>query len=142
MGCTAYNRVKSKGFIFCKGLGRNAGACKFGFTSLCQRKGAAYWGPMYEQSDRLVHSLNIPQITVSFRKTQNPELKQITKSFIDGMNAYAKANPEVIDKDKLPILPVTPDDVNLQSLYVFVMEFTGGNELNKVPEWWDMGSID
>ena len=103
-------------------------------------KAAAYWGPTYEQSDKLVHSLNIPQIAVSFRKTQNPELKQIIKSFTDGMNAYAKAHPEVIDKDKLPILPVTPDDVNLQSLYVFVMEFTGGNELNKVPEWSDMGS--
>src|SRR4051812_15211652 len=54
-------------------------------------KAAAYWGPMYEQSDKLVHSLNIPQIAVSFRKTQSPELKQIIKSFTDGMNAYAKA---------------------------------------------------
>lgn len=103
-------------------------------------KAATYWGPIYEQSDMLVHNLNIPQIAISFRKSQNSEMKQIISSFTDGMNAYTKAHPEVIDKDKLALLPVTPDDVNLESLYVFVLEFTGGNEFGKISEWSDMGS--
>ncbi|MEO6979656.1 MAG: penicillin acylase family protein, partial [Mucilaginibacter sp.] len=103
-------------------------------------KAATYWGTAYEQSDMLVHNLNIPQTAISFRKSQSAQVKQIIGSFTNGMNAYAKAHPEVIDKDKLAILPVTPDDVNLESLYLFVLEFTGGSEFNHVQQWSEMGS--
>jgi len=103
-------------------------------------KGAAYWGARYENSDMLVHSLNFPAIAVSFRKTQGPQLKDIIKAFTSGMNAYAKAHPDAIDKENVQVLPVTPDDVNLQSLFLFVTRFVGGTEFNRVPEWQEMGS--
>ncbi|WP_299291174.1 acylase [uncultured Mucilaginibacter sp.] len=103
-------------------------------------KAAFYWGSQFESSDILIHNLNFPHIALSYRKIQNPELKQIIQSFINGMNAYAKAHPEAIEKDKQIVLPITPDDVNLQSLFVFVTRFTGGKELNQVAGWQDIGS--
>ena len=103
-------------------------------------KAAAYWGPQFETSDLLIHNLNFLQITLSFQKSQDPELKQIIRSFTDGMNAYAKAHPETIDKNNAVVLPVTPDDVNLQSLFIFVTRFIGGSEFTHVPNWEDMGS--
>jgi acyl-homoserine-lactone acylase len=103
-------------------------------------KAASYWGPQYESSDLLIHTLDFPNIALSYRKMQSPQLKQIIRSFTDGMNAYAKAHPEAIEKDRRMVLPVTPDDVNLQSLFVFVTRFTGGKELNQVAGWQDIGS--
>ena len=103
-------------------------------------KAASYWGPQFESSDMLIHNLDFPHIALSYRKTQNPELKQIIRSFTDGMNAYAKAHPDAIEKDKRVVLPITPDDVNLQSLFVFVTRFTSGKELNQVAGWQDVGS--
>lgn len=103
-------------------------------------KAAAYWGSRFEHLDELIHNLNFPQIALSYRKSQLPELKQIIRSFTDGMNAYAKAHPEVIDKENQQVLPITPDDVNLQSLFVFVLRFTSGSEFNRIPGWQDRGS--
>ncbi|WP_158991010.1 acylase [Mucilaginibacter sp. L196] len=103
-------------------------------------KAAAYWGDKYEQSDMLVHSMNFSHIAHLQSKTQNQELRQIISSFIAGMNAYAKAHPEAIDSDKKIVLPITPNDVNLQCLFVFVLRFTGGKEFGIIPDWQDMGS--
>lgn len=103
-------------------------------------KAAAYWGARYENSDMLVHSLNFPAIVASFHKSQSPQLKQIISSFTSGINAYAKAHPEAIDKGNVQVLPVTPDDINLQSLFLFVTRFIGGTEFNRVANWQEMGS--
>jgi len=99
-------------------------------------KGSAYWGQKFESSDMLIHNLNLPNIASSFTKTQNPQLKRIIRSFTDGMNAYAKAHPDVIEKDNKQVLPITPDDVNLQYLYFFVT----GAELKTAASWQDIGS--
>src|ERR1700744_1062508 len=50
-------------------------------------RAAAYWGQKFESSDMLIHNLNLPNIASSFTKTQNQQLKQIIRSFTDGMNA-------------------------------------------------------
>ena len=99
-------------------------------------KAAEYWGSQYESSDELIHNLGLRQLVVSYRETQAPELKQIMRYFTEGMNAYAKANPEAIAADKRVVLPITPDDVNLQYLYFFVT----GKSLNKAAGWQEVGS--
>jgi len=103
-------------------------------------KAAAYWGAKFIQSDKLIHQLNFPAIAVTYRKIQNPELKQIIRSFTNGMNAYVKVHPESVDAENKAVLPVTPDDVNLQGLFVFVTRFTAGMDLGLVANWKEAGS--
>jgi acyl-homoserine-lactone acylase len=99
-------------------------------------KAAEYWGPQFENSDRVIHNLGLQQLVLSYRQTQAPQLKQIMLYFTDGMNAYANAHPEVIELDKRAVLPVMPDDVNLQYLYFFVT----GKSLNRAAGWQEVGS--
>ncbi|TSJ43859.1 acylase [Mucilaginibacter corticis] len=103
-------------------------------------KAAAYWGPQYEQSDRLIHNLDFPHIASSFNQSQKPEVKLMMNAFAEGMNAYAKAHPEAIDKDKQMVLPVSAYDINMHSLFIFVTRFTGGGELDQIANWQDVGS--
>ncbi|MDB5156468.1 MAG: acylase [Mucilaginibacter sp.] len=103
-------------------------------------KAAAYWGPQYEESDKLIHNLNFPHIASAFNQTQKPEVKLMMSAFAAGLNAYAKAHPEAIDKDKQVVLPVSANDINMHSLFIFVTRFTGGGELGQVANWQDVGS--
>lgn len=99
-------------------------------------KAAAYWGAQFETSDKFIHDLDFQHAVLDYRKTQAPKLKQIIRYYTDGMNAYAKAHPEKINPDKRAVLPVMPDDVNLQYLYFFVV----GRTLNKASGWQEVGS--
>ncbi|MXV50768.1 acylase [Pedobacter sp. HMF7647] len=103
-------------------------------------KAAEYWGPEYEESDMLVHTLNFPNIAASFRKTQDSRLQRIITSFTGGMNAWAKAHPNGIEHDKRVVLPLVPDDVNLQMLHLFILQFVGGTEFNRASNWQERGS--
>ena len=56
------------------------------------------------------------------------------------MNAYAEAHPEAIDPENRAVLPITPKDVNMHSMYVVFTRFIGGSDLGRVQRWPDMGS--
>jgi acyl-homoserine-lactone acylase len=99
-------------------------------------KAAEYWGAEYESSDVFIHNLCLYQDVLSYRKRQDPHLRQIIRWFTDGLNAYAKAHPTAINADRKVVLPITPDDVNLQYLYFFAV----GGRLNQVAGWQEMGS--
>jgi acyl-homoserine-lactone acylase len=103
-------------------------------------KAAAYWGGRYEQSDRMVHTLDFPHRAVINGKLQTPEVKLMLGSFAAGMNAYAKAHPEAIDEDLKTVLPLSAYDINMHSLFIFVTRFTGGGELDQVANWQEVGS--
>ena len=61
-------------------------------------------------------------------------------SFVDGMNAYATANPDNIADDKKVVLPVTVDDIQLHSMFVILTRFVAGGELGQVQNWRELGS--
>ncbi|AXT50582.1 acylase [Aquimarina sp. BL5] len=103
-------------------------------------KGAEYWGQEQFGNDRLVHTLGFDQLADDWEKNQDPELKIIYTSFINGMNAYATLHPEAIDEKNKVVLPLTTKDVNMHSMYVIFTRFIAGNDLGHIQQWPDMGS--
>ncbi|NHF61229.1 acylase [Flavobacteriaceae bacterium TP-CH-4] len=103
-------------------------------------KGAEYWGGKKLENDMLIHTLGLPELAEEWESKQDPEIKTIYASFVEGMNAYAKAHPESIDEDNRVVLPLTTKDMNMHSMYVIFTRFIGGNDLGRVQEWPDMGS--
>jgi len=103
-------------------------------------KGAEYWGKSKLQNDILIHTLGFGELTDEWESKQDPETKIIFKSFVEGLNAYASAHPEAIDKKNKVVLPLTTKDVNMHSMYVVFTRFIGGNDLGRVQQWPDMGS--
>jgi len=103
-------------------------------------KGAEYWGQTKLQNDILIHTLGFDELADEWETKQDPEIKIIYNSFINGMNAYAIAHPEAIDEKNKVVMPLTTKDMNMHSMYVIFTRFIGGNDLGRVQEWPDMGS--
>ena len=103
-------------------------------------KGAEYWGASRLQNDVLIHTLEFGALAEEWETRQDPELKLIYNYFVDGLNGYAAAHPEVIDEKNKVVLPLTTKDVNMHSMYVIFSRFIAGNELGRIQQWPDMGS--
>jgi acyl-homoserine-lactone acylase len=103
-------------------------------------KAAEYWGQEKLQNDMLVHTLGFSELADEWQTQQDPELKTIYQSFVNGMNAYVKAHPESIEEKNKVILPLTAKDVNMHAMYVVFTRFIGGSDLGRVQQWPDMGS--
>lgn len=103
-------------------------------------KGAEYWGQKKFENDMLIHTLGFDELADDWETNQDPEVKAIFKSFINGMNAYAEAYPEAIDEKNKVVLPLTTKDLNMHSMYVVFTRFIGGQDLGRVQQWPDMGS--
>ncbi len=103
-------------------------------------KGAEYWGKDKLQNDLLIHTLGFSKLADAWETKQEPETKIIFKSFVKGMNAYADAHPESIDKKYKAVLPLTTKDLNMHSMYIVFTLFIGGTELGRVQQWPEMGS--
>ncbi len=103
-------------------------------------KGAEYWGKGKLQDDVLIHTLGFNKLADDWEASQDPEIKTIFASFVNGMNAYAEAHPEAIDEKNKVVLPLTTKDVNMHSMYVIFTLFIGGGDLGRIQQWPEMGS--
>jgi acyl-homoserine-lactone acylase len=103
-------------------------------------KGAEYWGQSKKANDVLIHTLGFDELANEWDKNQDPEIRNIYKSFVKGMNAYAEAHPEAIDETNKVVLPLNTKDINMHTMYVIFTRFIGGKDLGRVQQWPDMGS--
>lgn len=103
-------------------------------------RGAEYWGPSKLAEDQLIRTMGFDALAEEWASTQDPELREIYAAFVRGMNAYAEAHPEAIQPENRGVLPITPKDVNMHSMYVVFTRFIGGSDLGRVQQWPDMGS--
>ena len=103
-------------------------------------KGAEYWGESKFQNDALIHTLGFDELADEWGEIQDPKVKTIHKAFIEGMNAYAKAHPEVLNEKNKIVLPLTTKDLDMHSMYVIFTRFVAGNDLGRVQQWPDLGS--
>ncbi|WP_222931370.1 acylase [Xanthovirga aplysinae] len=103
-------------------------------------KGAEYWGKSELENDMLVHTLGLEELAEEWEVKQDPEIKTIYKSFVDGLNAYATAHPEAIEEKNKVVLPLTTKDLNMHTMYVIFTRFIAGNDLGRVQQWPDLGS--
>ncbi|MCL6274201.1 penicillin acylase family protein [Muricauda sp. 2012CJ35-5] len=74
-------------------------------------RSSEYWGGQeHLQSDKNVWSLEIPTRAQEWYNVQSNQTKGILEHFIRGMNDYAKKNPEAINPENRPVLPVVNTD--------------------------------
>ncbi|MBT8287579.1 MAG: acylase [Flavobacteriaceae bacterium] len=103
-------------------------------------RGAEYWGAEKLENDMIIHTLGFDALADEWGANQDPELRTIYTSFVDGLNAYADAHPETIEEKNKAVLPLTTKDVNMHGMYVVFTRFIGGSDLGRVQQWPDMGS--
>lgn len=103
-------------------------------------RAAEYWGDEHLQSDVLVHTLGFPEMAKDWFTRQSPEFKIYLTSFIDGMNAYAKAHPEAIDAANKAVLPLQKEDALAHYIFVVNARFVAGGELEQGIRWAQRGS--
>ncbi|GAB3974363.1 acylase [Spirosoma terrae] len=95
-------------------------------------RAAEYWGPQYLDSDKIVTLFGVPQQAQQSYNQQDAEYKPCLDSFVDGLNAYAKAHPEAIGAEFRQVLPITPQDVLAHISRVICLEFIGSAEAGAV----------
>ncbi len=103
-------------------------------------KGAEYWGKERLQNDMLIHTMGFEELAETWEAQQDPEVRTIFSSFVRGLNAYAKAHPEAIDKENKVVLPITTRDVNMHSMFVVFTRFIAGDDLGLSQRWGSTGS--
>jgi len=74
-------------------------------------RAAQYWGEEYLESDRWVQLMGIPERASSWYEAQSPAFRSNLDAFAAGINAYAKAHPDLIDDELEVMLPVKPVDI-------------------------------
>ena len=74
-------------------------------------KGAEYWGEKYAQADRWVITNSIHERATEWYGLQKPAMRKNLDAFAQGVNDYAKENPEKLSSDAKMALPVTAIDV-------------------------------
>lgn len=74
-------------------------------------RAAEYWGASYVDSDRWVRVNHIPRLGARSFEQQSNQFAAYLEAFAEGMNAYARENPERIAEEVRPVLPIAPADV-------------------------------
>jgi acyl-homoserine-lactone acylase len=84
-------------------------------------KAAEYWGEEYLESDKWVLTMGVPNRSNSWYQAQTPGFRSYINAFATGINTYAKAHPDLIDREVAIVLPVKPEDVlaHLQRVLYF-----------------------
>ncbi|GAB3547276.1 penicillin acylase family protein [Spirosoma fluminis] len=91
-------------------------------------RAAEYWGAEYLDSDKIVTLFETPERAQKHYQLQETGYRRCLDSFVQGLNAYAKAHPEAIGADYKRVLPITGPDVLAHISRVICLEFIGGNE--------------
>ncbi len=75
-------------------------------------RAAEYWGEPYLASDRYVWTMGLPQLVRELAPGTD-----VDTSFVDGMNAYARAHPDAFDARLRRVLPITQQDTVALAFY-------------------------
>lgn len=74
-------------------------------------RAAEYWGADFRDSDIWVRTNGIPARAQDWLEVQSPYMRAYLDAFAEGINAYARANPDSVDDSFEVVLPVTSADV-------------------------------
>jgi acyl-homoserine-lactone acylase len=103
-------------------------------------RAAEYWGEKYLASDEQVQLFKVPALAEQDYASQDPVYKSFLESFVIGINAYAKANPDSISPENRQVLPVTPEDVIAHGIRVVYLRFVAGEKLGMASRAGKAGS--
>lgn len=74
-------------------------------------RAAEYWGEKYLESDRWVRSMGVPERSVAWYNSQNPNFRKYLDAFAAGINAYASEHSDLIDDEVEVVLPIKGVDL-------------------------------
>ncbi|MEM9938919.1 MAG: acylase [Pseudomonadota bacterium] len=74
-------------------------------------KGPEYWGEAYEETAKWLITNSVPERAEDWYAAQEPDFRSLLDAFAAGINAYAEANPDMIDDRVEVVLPVSGVDV-------------------------------
>ncbi len=104
-------------------------------------RGAEYWGNAYLDSDKYVRTMGIPSRAKDWAANQTSEFKPLLAAFVEGANAYAKANPSKIARDMAPVLPISTSDVLAHEQRVMNFTFVSNPQIVQgLADRWNRGS--
>jgi len=89
---------------------RNHGNLLLKLYAQARGQGAEYFGEKHLKSDQWVHTHNVMQRSRDWWEKQDPDIQKMMTAFTDGINDYAKENPDEIDELNQLILPARPED--------------------------------
>jgi len=73
-------------------------------------RAAEYWGAEFELRDRLTRTLGIPARAQEWWDEQGEEYQSYLEAYVQGMNDFAAAHPELLDDERERALPILPTD--------------------------------
>ncbi|WP_035361982.1 penicillin acylase family protein [Dyadobacter alkalitolerans] len=94
-------------------------------------RAAEYWGPAFLDSDKIVTLFGVPERAKTHYAQQDVTYRRYLEAFVNGLNAYAKANPQSIGNEFAQVLPVTGTDVLAHISRVICLEFLGAGEAGR-----------
>jgi acyl-homoserine-lactone acylase len=92
-------------------------------------RAAEYWGKNNLRSDQIIQKFNLAQLSQKIYDQQHAEYKSYLDAFVKGINDYAKAHPETIDKPNEQILPVVPTDVIAHTINDISLNFVAADDI-------------
>lgn len=105
-------------------------------------RGAEYLGPDYLEDDQWVWTLDLPGHAQRTLDMQPPDMRAHVQAFVDGINAFARAQPKLVGDSVRAVLPVTPVDIFAHLDRVLYARFLSGRERarDNTRAWMERGS--
>lgn len=121
---------------------RNHGDLLLRLYAQARGRGAELLGEDYLEDDRWTWTMGIPGRSTEWMNAQSPGMRAHIAAFVAGINAFARAHPEMVGDSVRAVLPVTETDVMghvQRGLWsVFIASREQANE--ETSEWKDLGS--
>ena len=103
-------------------------------------RAAEYYGKQFLNGDKEVLLFNLEQQAKNSYSQQDKEYKGYLDAFVKGMNSYANAHADEIEKENKQVLPVTAYDVLAHVERVLYLIFLGGNDIGNAMQLAGAGS--
>lgn len=121
---------------------RNHGDLLLLLYAQARGRGAELLGTDYLESDRWTWTMGIPGRSNEWVAAQSPEMRAHITAFVDGINAFARAHPEMVGDSVRAVLPVVETDVighvQRTSLAAFIASRDQADEETRA--WKERGS--
>ncbi len=114
---------------------QNHGNLILGLYGQARGRSAEYWGSKYLESDRIIRTMNVPDIAQQWDAAQNGTYRTYLDAFVEGMNAYADTHSDqLIDSVKV-VLPIQRSDISAHILRAIHLTFVGGGAVPMANRW-------
>ncbi|MCR4341676.1 MAG: acylase [Gemmatimonadaceae bacterium] len=90
---------------------RNHGDLLLRLYAQARGRGAELLGADYLEGDRWTWTMGIPGRSTEWLAAQSPEMRAHISAFVDGINAFARAHPDMVSDSVRAALPVVETDV-------------------------------